>query len=56
MYSGFMISIMHSLEIENIQAGTMIAAELDESNSVDFVMRGRYNMGFEINKKCYYRK
>ena len=34
----------------------MIARELDECNQIIFVMSGRYNYGFEINKKCYYRK
>ena len=34
----------------------LIAAELEECNQIMFVMSGRYNVGFEINKKRYYRK
>ena len=56
LYSEFMIGIMRSLEINYIPKDTMIAKELDECSLMTFVMHGRYNVGFEINKKRYFRK
>jgi len=56
VYSEFMISIMRSLEINYITKDSTIASELDECNQITFVMTGRYNYGFEINKKRYFRK
>jgi hypothetical protein len=56
IYSEFMINVMRSLEIYYIPKDFMITAELDECNQIIFVMTGRYNVGYEINKKRYYRK
>ena len=33
-----------------------IAKELDECMEILFVMEGRYNVGYEINKKAHFRK
>ena len=51
-----MICIMLNLEINFIHKDEMIALELEECNEMTFVMSGRYNIGFEINKKRYFRK
>ena len=51
-----MIEIMRSLDIDYQFQDVLIAAELDECNQINFVMSGRYNVGYEINKKRYYRK
>jgi len=55
-YCEFMIQIMRSLDIDYQFQDVLIAAELDECNQINFVMSGRYNVGYEINKKRYYRK
>jgi len=47
---------MHILEIRKFYKGEIIAKELDECNEAIFVMEGRYNIGYEINKKIKYRK
>lgn len=47
---------MQNLEIRKIHKGEIIAKELDECGEVLFVMEGRYNIGYEINKKIHYRK
>ena len=51
MYSSFMISFMNSLETSFYFANEIIAKELDESLEVIFVDKGRYEIGYEINKK-----
>ena len=33
----------------------MIACEMEECNNVFFVDNGRYNVGYEINKKKYFK-
>jgi glutathione peroxidase-family protein len=55
-YSEFMTSIMRNLEILYYPQDTVLASELDECNQITFVMSGKYNVGFEINKKKVYRK
>ena len=44
------------MDIRKIEKGEIIANELDECAEVLFIMEGRYNIGFEINKKIHYRK
>ena len=56
LYAEFMIMVLRSLEINFIPRDQMMASELDECNQITFVMSGRYNYGFEINKNSYYRK
>ncbi len=55
-YSNFMTKVMQSLEIRKIQKGEIIARELDECDEILFVFRGRYNIGYEINRKYRFRK
>lgn len=47
---------MQNLEIRQYAKGEMIAYELDECLEVLFVQQGRYNVGYEVNKKIRYRK
>ena len=51
-----MTKIMHSLEIRRMVKGEIIAKELEECGEVLFVMEGRYNVGYEINKIVKLRK
>jgi hypothetical protein len=51
-----MTQIMQFLEISQILEGEIIAKELDECNEILFVMDGKYDIGYEINKKIRYRK
>lgn len=55
-YSNFMTKVMQSLEIRKIHKYEMIARELDECDEILFVFQGRYNIGYEINRKNRYRK
>jgi hypothetical protein len=47
---------MHSLEKRRMLKGEIIAKELEECGEVLFVMEGRYNVGYEINKIVKFRK
>jgi hypothetical protein len=51
-----MTQLMHSLEIRHIKKGSIIARELDECHEILFVYDGRYNIGYEINKRVRFRK
>ena len=55
-YSNFMTKVMQSLEIRKINKYEMIARELDECDEILFVFQGRYNIGYEINRKNRYMK
>jgi len=47
---------MENLQIRKYCKGSIIMKELDECNEVLFVIDGRYNIGYEVNKKVRYRK
>ena len=47
---------MENLQIRKFIKGAIIVKELDECNEVLFVIDGRYNVGYEVNKKVSYRK
>lgn len=47
---------MNFLEICQYIEGDIIAKELDECNEILFVMDGKYDIGYKINKKIRYRK
>ena len=49
-YCEFMISLMQNLEIRNYKAGQILHHELDECDEVLFVLEGKYDVGYEINK------
>jgi len=51
-----MTYIMQNLEIRKLVKGEIIAKELEECGEVLFVMEGRYNIGYEINKIVKFRK
>lgn len=44
------------LEYREFPPNKVIVNELDECAEVLFIERGRYDIGYEINKKVYYRK
>ena len=48
--------IYTSLEIRLYNKGEMIAHELDECHEVLFVTQGRYNVGYQVNKRNRYRR
>lgn len=56
IYCEFMTSLMFSLEMRYFKQGEMITQELSECSEVIFVCKGRYNIGYEINKRKCYRK
>ena len=45
-----MITMMMALEIRDIEAHEYIFEELDEVQEVIFVLQGRYDIGYKINK------
>ena len=55
-YSDFMNLIMQNLEVRFFRKGEMICYELEQCQEVLFVFSGKYNVGYEINKKRKYRK
>ena len=55
-YSNFMTKVTQNLEIRKIYKGDIIAKELDECDEILFVFQGKYNIGYEINRKNRFRK
>ena len=55
-YQNFMKRIFVSLGIRQYHKGEMIAEELDECLEVIFVSQGKYNAGYQVNKKSRYRR
>ena len=55
-YSQFMTLLMNNLETRQFNKGEIIAQELEECLEVSFVLQGRYNVGFEVNKQQMYRR
>ena len=51
-----MTEIMQNLEVRQFYPNEIIAKELEECQEVLFVFSGKYNVGYEINKKRYLRK
>ena len=47
---------MSNLEIRNYSSGEIVHRELDECMEVLFVMDGKYDIGYEINKKLHWRR
>ena len=54
-YCSFMKNLMNSLEIRKFRKGDVIANEMEESYEVMFVEKGRYDVGYEINNKRFYK-
>ena len=55
-YQDFLTKMIQKLEIRQYEAREQIFIELDESMEIIFVEQGRYDYGYEINKKKYYRR
>ena len=51
-----MVELMSNIEIRNFSAGEIIYNELDECLEILFVMDGKFDMGYEINKKIIWRR
>lgn len=51
-----MTKILQNLEVRFFREGEIIYNELDEILEILFIYSGRYNVGFEINKRKYFRK
>lgn len=47
--------MMSVLEMRKFEKGEIIANEMEECLEVIFVEQGRYNIGYEVNKKPFYR-
>ena len=56
MFSQFMKQFMNSMEIRIFKKHQMIANEMEESLEILFVEQGRYDVGYEINKKKFFRR
>ena len=50
-----MIQMMSALEMRTFQKGEIITNEMDESFEFTFVEKGLYDVGYEVNKKPFYR-
>lgn len=55
-YSEFMIQLLNSLEYREFARNQIIVHELQECDEIIFVEHGHYNIGYEINKKLFFRK
>lgn len=51
-----MTGILTHLEVRKFRAGQLVAQELDECLEVYFVIEGKYNVGYEVNKIRRYRR
>ena len=56
IYADFMKQFMNHLEIRKFKKFQIIANEMEESLEVLFVEQGRYQVGYEINKKRFFRR
>ena len=55
-YSKFLCQMMQSLQIRFYERGEMIRETFDESLEVMFVEKGKYDYGYEVNKKRLFRR
>lgn len=51
-----MIDLLDGLEYRMYMPGVLLANELDECSEILFVQQGKYNVGYQINNKAFYRK
>ena len=51
-----MINILNALEVRSFKQNEVISNELEESLEILFVQQGKYDVGYEINKKAFYRR
>jgi len=56
MYCDFVINLLNRLETRFYHEDEMIANEMDEASELIFVEQGRYKVGYEINKKRFYKR
>lgn len=49
-YQEFMMRILRTLEARFFRSKKLICKELEESLEMYFIQRGKFNVGYEINK------
>ena len=54
-YKHFMISLLRDLEPRYFDANQTIFRELEEATEFYFVQKGKYDIGYEVNKVRKYR-
>lgn len=54
-YQNFMSSLLRLLETRFFHRKDVIAKELEQSLEMYFVQKGKFDVGYEINKKIMYR-
>ena len=55
LYCSFMIKLMIYLEPRQFNANEMIYEELEDANEILFVTKGRYDIGYVMNRTVKYR-
>ena len=55
VYRDFMFNILSNLEPISFKKNEILFDELDEFNSVIFIMKCKYKIGYSINKTQYFR-
>ena len=50
-----MRQMMSKLQMRKYYRGQILANEMEEALEIIFVEQGEYNVGYEINKKPFYR-
>lgn len=55
MYQDFIIALVKKLEPRHFIINQIIHEELDEVNEFLFILKGNFDIGYEINKKKFYR-
>ena len=56
LYAMFMTKILSNLEVRYFHQGEKICQELDECLEIHFVIDGKYDVGYEVNKICRFRR
>lgn len=56
LYALFMTKILSNLEVRYFDQGQTICNELDECLEILFVIDGKYDVGYEVNKICRLRR
>ena len=54
-YCSFVLQLIQSLETRYFEPWQMIYTELGECLELYFTLSGRFDIGYEINKRTYYR-
>ena len=55
-YASFVTQILHCLQLRQFKPRELIQHELDQCLEILFVEQGKYDIGYEMNKKKMYRR